>query len=124
MTTTTSTLNVHSVAADEGMLWSLSTSGPDPGILGSAAVAVYEPISPADHLTAELETWVDTSIDGDHRWSRLLAGVLDGLRVIGVDRVVTRAGATDGDRLRSLLAAGFRITGLEQEQLRLQLLTA
>jgi hypothetical protein len=125
MTTTTATtaLGVHSVAADEGMLWSLTAAG-EPGILGSAAAAVFEPISAADHLTAELEAWVAPADDPggtDGRWTALLDRVLAGLHVVGVDRVVTVAGTADGDRLRALLAGGFRITALERDRLRLQL---
>jgi hypothetical protein len=119
-TTTTTALGVHSVAADEGMLWSL-TAG-EPGILGSAAAAVHEPISAADHLTAELEAWVAPADGGDvdARWSALLDGALAGLHVVGVDRVVTWSAAADGDRLRALLGAGFRITALEGDRIRLE----
>lgn len=115
-TTTTRTpishLRVHSVAADEGMIWSLTDD--DGRLVGTAAAAFAEPISAADLVTVQLEAWVAPGLDADSRWERLLGDVLAALFVLDADRVVADFHRGDDERLAHHLAAGFRVRGVDR----------
>ena len=114
------TLRVRSVDADEGLIWALLDG--DDRLVGTAAARVWEPISPADAATAELELWVAPGADVERRWTLLTDEVLPALRLLEVERILANAAGEDGDRLRRLLAAGFRVVGVSREGvLRLEL---
>jgi hypothetical protein len=110
--TAATALRVHSVDAEEGLIWAL-TDGRD-RLVGSAAASVWEPISAADTTTAEIEVWVAPGDGAELRWARLLGEVMAGLRLVEVERVVARSSSNDADRLRRLLGAGFRVSGVDR----------
>ena len=117
---TTTAHRVRSVDADEGLIWALLDT--DDRLVGTAAASLWEPISPADATTAQLELWVAPGDDAETRWAALADEVLPALRLLEVERVLTSAAGEDADRLRHLLAAGFRVSGVSRDgTLRLEL---
>lgn len=113
MPTAATTLRVRSVDAEEGLIWALLDG--DDRLVGSAAARLWEPISPADITTAQLELWVAPGADADVRWDVLAGEVLPALRLLEVERIMTAAAGEDAHRLRHLLAVGFRVTGVSRD---------
>jgi hypothetical protein len=111
MTTSRVELRVESVAADEGLIWSLTDGAGR--LAGSAAASFWDPISAVDVATAEIELWVAAGADRDAGWAVLLDSVLGAMTLLEVDRVVTRCAPADTDRLRRLLDAGFVVAAVE-----------
>ena len=111
--TAATTLRVHSVSADEGLIWAL-TDGRG-RLVGSAAAALRETISAVDVPTAEVEIWVAPGDAAAARWNALVPALLAGLHLLEVERVEAHADADNEERLALLASSGFRVTGVDRD---------
>jgi len=111
--TAATTLRVHSVSADEGLIWGL-TDGRG-RLVGSAAAALRDAISAVDVPTAEVEIWVAPGNDATARWNALVPALLAGLHLLEVERAEARSEADNEERLALLAASGFHLTGVDRD---------